>query len=128
MRSDSPNSPNPPSPGRENLANLGRGGKSINSWGRSACRCRASIACAACGCAGAPAGTASSSRGPRLRPPPARVPLARRRRPSLARYRLSCVWRLEGKPKIGDPETCQLYNISVDPGELPLLSFYIVKP
>eukprot|EP00962_Isochrysis_galbana_P015527 scaffold4455_cov132-Isochrysis_galbana.AAC.5 len=41
--------------------------------------------------AGAPAGAASSSRGPRLRPPPARVPLARWRRPSLARYRLSCV-------------------------------------
>eukprot|EP00962_Isochrysis_galbana_P028736 scaffold9114_cov118-Isochrysis_galbana.AAC.24 len=41
--------------------------------------------------AGAPAGAASSSRGPRLRPPPARVPLARRRQPSLARYRLSCV-------------------------------------
>eukprot|EP00962_Isochrysis_galbana_P010984 scaffold3076_cov117-Isochrysis_galbana.AAC.15 len=41
--------------------------------------------------ADAPAGAASSSRGPRLRPPPARVPLARRRRPSLARYRLSFV-------------------------------------
>eukprot|EP00962_Isochrysis_galbana_P038000 scaffold13389_cov134-Isochrysis_galbana.AAC.5 len=41
--------------------------------------------------AGAPAGAASSSRGLRLRPPPARVQLASRRRPSLARYRLSCV-------------------------------------
>eukprot|EP00962_Isochrysis_galbana_P017176 scaffold4939_cov121-Isochrysis_galbana.AAC.7 len=46
--------------------------------------------------AGAPAGADSNSRGPRLRPQPARVPLARRRRPSpLARYRLSCVWRVE---------------------------------
>eukprot|EP00962_Isochrysis_galbana_P042161 scaffold15682_cov131-Isochrysis_galbana.AAC.2 len=26
-------------------------------------------------------------------------PLARRRRPSLARYRLSCVWRVGGKTK-----------------------------
>eukprot|EP00962_Isochrysis_galbana_P044827 scaffold17489_cov107-Isochrysis_galbana.AAC.1 len=61
--------------------------------------------------AGAPAGAtgaASNSRGPRLRPPPARVPLARRRRPSLARYCLSCVWRVGGKTKTGNPETCQL--------------------
>eukprot|EP00962_Isochrysis_galbana_P051703 scaffold23157_cov103-Isochrysis_galbana.AAC.1 len=71
---------------------------------------------------------ASNSRGPRLRPPPARVPLARRRRPSLARYRLSCVWIVGGKTKIGVPETCQLYNINVVPGELPPLSFYIEKP
>eukprot|EP00962_Isochrysis_galbana_P006462 scaffold1734_cov113-Isochrysis_galbana.AAC.29 len=73
--------------------------------------------------ADAPAGAASSSRGPRLRPPPARDPLTRRRRPSLARYRLSCVRGVGGKTKIGDPETHQLYNynISVVPGEPPLL-------
>eukprot|EP00962_Isochrysis_galbana_P015529 scaffold4455_cov132-Isochrysis_galbana.AAC.7 len=59
------------------------------SWGRSACR--ASVACAACGCASGR--RLQLERPAELRPPPARVPLARRRRPSLARYLLSCVWR-----------------------------------
>eukprot|EP00962_Isochrysis_galbana_P021247 scaffold6279_cov228-Isochrysis_galbana.AAC.13 len=68
-------------------------------------------------------------------PPPAREARGSGRRLHVSRSRggvghrsRATVFRLceelEGKPKIGDPETRQSYNISVVPGELPPLSFY----
>eukprot|EP00962_Isochrysis_galbana_P045459 scaffold17885_cov73-Isochrysis_galbana.AAC.1 len=95
------------------------GAAGTGSGGRSACR--SSIESATCGRA--------SGRRLQLERPAAPAaactcPVGHRSRATVFRV---CE-ELEGKPKIGDPGTHQLYNISVVPGELPPLSFYIVKP